>query len=188
VVRCGLGAFIHVVIQSTLLAVIQSVLLVFFNNLNPEKFNPDSPGGQALLVLTYLAFFFSISATFSSLLLTDEFGEIHVRASQRESMLEPLDSMAIHEDQGELLKRYGARRILKPVIWHCEHYSSLPLRNMVSPTIVSTGFLMLLLGYLSLVAQLLAYLWIMESRPVAIAMSCVAGFILLPLLSLYPSK
>ncbi|KAG8719771.1 hypothetical protein FRC09_010639 [Ceratobasidium sp. 395] len=106
-------------VVSALFAVIESVLLLFFSNLDPEKFNRDSAGGQALLVFTYLAFFFSISATFSSLLLTDELGEIHVRASQRASVLDPLDTMVIHEDTGDLLKRYGARRTWKPVMWHC---------------------------------------------------------------------
>ncbi|KAG8791374.1 hypothetical protein FRC12_009317 [Ceratobasidium sp. 428] len=153
-------------VVSALFAVIESVLLLFFSNLDSEKFNRDSAGGQALLVFTYLAFFFSISATFSSLLLTDELGEIHVRASQRASVLDPLDTMVIHEDTGDLLKRYGARRTWKPVMWH--------------------WFLMLLSGYLCLFGQLLAYIWIIESKTVGIAMSCVAGFTLLPLLSILP--
>lgn len=73
------------------------------------------------MVFTYLAFFFSISATFSSLLLTDELGELHVRASHRESKLVPLDSSVIYEDPSELLNRYGARKVWRPVMWHCTY-------------------------------------------------------------------
>jgi hypothetical protein len=161
------------------------VLLLFISNISPEKLDRESPGGQALLVLTYLAFFFSISATFSSLLLTDELGEIHVRASQRASMLDPLDNMAIHEDTGDLLKRYGARRTWKPVMWHCT-YSFLHSCQAASLEIAFSGFLTLLFSYLCLVGQLLAYVWMIESKPVGIAMSCVAGFSLLPLISVLP--
>ncbi|QRV85688.1 hypothetical protein RhiJN_13706 [Ceratobasidium sp. AG-Ba] len=154
-------------IISALFAVIESVLLFFFSSIGPDKLDSQSAGAQALFVFTYLAFFFSISATFSSLLLTDELGEIHVRASQRASTLIPLEAMDIHENTGELLKRYGARKTWKPVMWH--------------------WFIMLLLGYLSLVGQLLVYIWMMEPRPVSIAMSCVAGVSLLPLLSVFPT-
>ncbi|KAG8791346.1 hypothetical protein FRC12_009485 [Ceratobasidium sp. 428] len=153
---------------SALLAVIESIFLVLVHNIGPERFNSESSGGKALLTLTYLAFFFAISATFSSLLLTDEFGEIHVRASQRESMLEPLDQMIIHEGASKLLKRYGARRVTEPLIWHWT--------------------MMLLGGFLALIGQLIAYIWLMETRPIAIAISCMAGFALLPLLSLVSSK
>ncbi|KAF8599075.1 hypothetical protein BDV93DRAFT_526368 [Ceratobasidium sp. AG-I] len=149
-----------------LFAVIESVFLMFFSNLSSERFDSKSPGGQALLVFTYLAFFSSISATFSSLLLTDEFGEIHVRASNRESSLNPLENAVIHEHPGELLKRYGVRSTWRPVMWH--------------------WFLMLVVGYLCIVGQLLTYIWIMESKAVGIVMSCFAGFSLLPLLSILP--
>lgn len=99
---------------------------MFFSNLSSDSFDSSSPGRQALLVFTYLAFFSSISATFSSLLLTDEFGELHVRASNRESTLNPLDNMIIHEDPGELLKRYGVRSTWRPVMWHCVSFLSSP--------------------------------------------------------------
>ncbi|QRV99726.1 transmembrane protein [Ceratobasidium sp. AG-Ba] len=163
-----LATFQSAAIISALLVVTESVLLAFFRNLSPSKLNPESAGGTALAVFTYLGWFFGTSATFSSLLLTDEFGEIHVRASQRESMLEPLDNMVIHEDVSSLLKRYGARRITKPVIWH--------------------WFAMLVFSFFCLIGQLLVYIWVTERRPVAIGMSFVAGFVLLPILSLVPSK
>ncbi|KAG9092183.1 hypothetical protein FS749_015937 [Ceratobasidium sp. UAMH 11750] len=153
-------------VVSALFAVIESILLFFFSSLDPEKVRRESAGGQALLVFTYLAFLFSVSATFSSLLLTDELGEIHVRASQRASVLDPLDTMVIHEDTGDLLRRYGARRTWKPLMWH--------------------WFIMLLSAYLCLVGQLLTYIWMVESETLGIAMSCVAGFSLLPLVSIIP--
>ncbi|KAG8791375.1 hypothetical protein FRC12_009318 [Ceratobasidium sp. 428] len=153
---------------SALLAVIESILLFLIHGSSSERFDTENPGGKALLVLNYLAFFFGISATFSSLLLTDEFGEIHVRASQRESALEPLDQVVINEDVSKLLTRYGARRITGPLIWH--------------------WIIMLLGGFLALVGQLLLYIWLVEAKPIAIGMSCVTGFALLPLLSIIPSK
>ena len=135
------------------------------------------------MVLTYLAFFFSISATFSSLLLTDELGELQVRASHRESTLVPLDSSIIYEDPSELLNRYGARKIWRPVMWHCTYSFALFYVASTSPLPFS-GFLMIFLAYLCLVAQMLVYVWIMQSKAVGIAMSCVASFSILPLLSI----
>lgn len=80
---------------------------------------------QALLVFTYLAFFFSLSATFSSLLLTDELGEVQVRASQRESWLGPPEDLVIHEDPSKLLNHFGARKTWRPVMWHCTSLDTL---------------------------------------------------------------
>jgi hypothetical protein len=112
----------HFVTQSTLLAVIESILLIFFNNLSPEKFDLDSPGGQALLALVNLGFFFDISATFSALLLISEFGKIQVQTPDRDLALQPRDYMVRFKDQDELLKRYGVRGTLRLVMWHCKHY------------------------------------------------------------------
>lgn len=152
-------------IIAALFAVIESILLFFFSNISPERLNRESAGGQALLVFTYLAFFLSLSATFSSLLLTDELGEVHVRASQRTSWLGSNETV-VQQDPGKLLDHYGARKTWRPVMWH--------------------WFIMILLGYLCVIGQLLTYVWIMESKAVGIAMSCVASVCLLPLLSLLP--
>ncbi|CAE7170063.1 unnamed protein product [Rhizoctonia solani] len=153
-------------IIAALFTVIESILLFFFSNIPAERLNPESAGGQALLVFTYLAFFFSLSATFSSLLLTDELGEVQVRAAQRASWLGPPEDLVIHEDPSKLLTHYGVRKSWRPVMWH--------------------WFLMLILGYLCVVGQLLVYVWVMAPKAVAIAMSCVASICLLPLLSILP--
>ncbi|KAG9100506.1 hypothetical protein FRC06_004078 [Ceratobasidium sp. 370] len=154
--------------MSTLFTVVDIVLLVFFNNLSSGKSGPESSGRRALRILNYLALLSSISATLYSLFLTKEFGELPARAARREPELDPVVNVVVQEDAGELLRRYGARRIVK----HMTLY----------------WILMIHIGFLSLVAQLLVYVWIVEARPVAIAVSCVTGFALLPLLSIFPSS
>ncbi|QRV85685.1 hypothetical protein RhiJN_13703 [Ceratobasidium sp. AG-Ba] len=118
-----LATFQSAAVISALIVVIEVVLLAFFNSLPTEKLGSNSSGRTALSVLNYTGILFGTSATFGSLLLTDEFGELQVRASQRKSVLEPLDNMDIHEDANSLLQRYGARRVIIPVIWHCAYAS-----------------------------------------------------------------
>ncbi|KAG8791376.1 hypothetical protein FRC12_009319 [Ceratobasidium sp. 428] len=160
------ATFQNSLIISSMFVVIESILLLVFNDFDGGKFNPGSSRWTGLYILTYLGFFSSISATFCSLFLISEFGQLHGRAAQREPALEPLVDMVIQEDIGDLLRRYGLRRIARPMIWY--------------------WIFMLLVGFLSLFGQLISYVWITEARPVAIAVSCVAGFALFPLFSILP--
>ncbi|KAG8791343.1 hypothetical protein FRC12_009482 [Ceratobasidium sp. 428] len=144
---------------STIFAVIQAILMVFSNSVD-SKLLGKSSGHRTIRVLNFLAFFFSASATFCSLVLTSEFGKLHVRAAQREPALNPLTDMTIQESTNELLRRYDSHRTL-------------------------LGMIMLLTSFLSLLAQLLVYVWVLETRPVAIAVSCVAGFAILPMFSIF---
>ncbi|KAG8723765.1 hypothetical protein FRC09_001851 [Ceratobasidium sp. 395] len=78
---------------TALFAAVEAQLLTFVqgmtdpgDNGTPPRLNQDSKGYHALLILTYASFFFSISATVSSLILTDEFGELDYRAAEEDLM------------------------------------------------------------------------------------------------------
>lgn len=77
----------------------------------------DNAAKHAVLIFTYSALFFSISATISGLILTDEFRELPVRASQKKDLIQQgvFDSGAL-----DLLQTYGAKRSWIWVMWHCE--------------------------------------------------------------------
>jgi hypothetical protein len=62
--------------QSTVLAGIESQLLVFFKTSPDFMQRAESVTLQYLLVLSYIALIFSVSATISSLVLTRNFGDI----------------------------------------------------------------------------------------------------------------
>jgi hypothetical protein len=71
---------------------------------------------QALLAFSYSALFFNCSATISSLVLTDEFGELPVRASRKS---DPIKQGLFDSSSASLLEVYGARRSWRWVMWHC---------------------------------------------------------------------
>ncbi|KAH9019988.1 hypothetical protein EDB85DRAFT_2006555 [Lactarius pseudohatsudake] len=71
---------------------------------------------QALLAFSYCALVFSCSATISSLVLTDEFGELPVRASRKS---DPIKQGLFDSSSASLLEVYGARRSWRWVMWHC---------------------------------------------------------------------
>ncbi len=62
--------------QSTVLAGVESQLLVFFKSSPDFMQQPASITIQYLLVLTYVALIFSVSATISSLVLTRNVGNV----------------------------------------------------------------------------------------------------------------
>ncbi|PSS37974.1 hypothetical protein PHLCEN_2v157 [Hermanssonia centrifuga] len=83
----------------------------------------SSSTGQALLAFTYIALFFSISSAMSALILTDEFGDITLRASRSEASGEStLKYDAYDEGSNQLLSRFnGGRQSWRWVMWHCKH-------------------------------------------------------------------
>jgi hypothetical protein len=68
--------YISLSTQSTVLAGVESQLLVFFKSSPDFTQKPVPVTLQYLLVLTYVALIFSVSATISSLLLTRNFGNV----------------------------------------------------------------------------------------------------------------
>jgi hypothetical protein len=78
---------------------------------------------HALLIFTYSALFFCVSATISGLILTDQFGELPVRASRKK---DPIQQGVFDSGALDLLRTYGAKRSWIWVMWHCEYESPVP--------------------------------------------------------------
>ncbi|KAH8986904.1 hypothetical protein EDB92DRAFT_1222750 [Lactarius akahatsu] len=148
---------------SGLLAVVEVVLLTFMKNPVHYTHPHTRAARQALLAFSYCALVFSCSATISSLVLTDEFGELPVRASRKS---DPIKQGLFDSSSASLLEVYGARRSWRWVMWH--------------------WLFSLTAGVACLVTQILIYVWIEEPLSVQITVSCVAGFGVLPLLHFIP--
>lgn len=119
--------------QSALLAAIESQLFVFVKGLNSDSqsesespnFNFSSALGQALLFFTYLTFFLSIGATVSSLILTDQVGELPIRAYGKR-----IDANAvIRGSSTQILVHYGLQKRLRCSIGLCKHFGLLECDN-----------------------------------------------------------
>jgi hypothetical protein len=67
--------FVHIA-QSTVLSGVESQLLVFFKTSPDFTQQPAQLSLQCLLILTYVALIFSVSATISSLVLTRNSGAV----------------------------------------------------------------------------------------------------------------
>jgi len=136
-------------------ASVAAQLFVFF------KANQDSEGNQtaplrAVVTLSYAAIILSISATISSLILTDEFSEMRTRAAR---------STWVHGDAGEfygkqwkLLIEYGLRKGTAWVVWHCEylHFSSTAVSTMVITS--HLGLISLLTSCICVIASVVVYI------------------------------
>jgi len=143
---------------------------------------------HALLIFTYSALFFCLSATISGLILTDEFGELPVRASRKKDLIQQgvFDSGAL-----DLLRTYGAKRSWIWVMWHCEFFfpPNPPPQTCVAPfneNRAHTGLFSLVAGTISLITQLLLYVWLEESDSVRITLTFISLFAVLPLFHLVP--
>ncbi|KAG8783206.1 hypothetical protein FRC12_019963 [Ceratobasidium sp. 428] len=149
---------------AALLAAVESQLFTFVKGLSDkDPIDLNSRGYRALVTLTYASFFFSVSATVSSLVLSDQFGELGFNAAVKVGHLEEPTSGS-HDSLHEVLTRHGLSRATRPVKWH--------------------WIFMLILGYLCLVAQLLVYVSLAEPMDVRIAVYCLTGFSMFPIISL----
>ena len=101
---------------------LQGQLLVFIKNAVRNDIGEMTSSGQALLALTYLALFLSISAAMSSLVLTDELGSVHLRAARAVALEGNTVSQGSYDEAaGELLTRFnGGRGSWRWVMWHCK--------------------------------------------------------------------
>jgi hypothetical protein len=129
---------------------IESNIRYSFSNMQPEYFDPNNAGGQALLVFTYLAFFFSLRATLSSVLLADSgnLSEVCAHLSQRGSPPRLPKALVMHK----ATSHHEAPGGWRPVMCHCTLSTILTL-----PTFwhlhASVGFAMFLIGYLFAMAS-----------------------------------
>jgi hypothetical protein len=111
--------------QAGLFTLVEIQLLSFVKNDANFHRSVESSAKHALLMLTYLALFFSISAAVSGLILTDEFGKLPMRASgSRKS--DPIQQGLFDSGTLDLLQRYGAKRSWIWIMWHCECAPVLP--------------------------------------------------------------
>ncbi|KAH8976725.1 hypothetical protein EDB86DRAFT_3094681 [Lactarius hatsudake] len=151
-----------------LFAVIEVCLLSSVkNDANFDRNVVGNSAKDALLIFTYLGLFFSVSAAVSGLILTDDFGELPVRASrQRDSMEEGLFDSGTFKGTLELLQSYGAKRSWIWVMWH--------------------WLFSLIAGAVSLTIQVLIHVSLEESRPVRITLTVITVFAVLPLVHLVP--
>ncbi|KAI0259384.1 hypothetical protein BC834DRAFT_635958 [Gloeopeniophorella convolvens] len=148
---------------SGLFAVVEVLLLAFIKDPVHYTHPHKHAAIQALRAFSYCALFFSCSAAISSLVLTDEFGELPVRASRK---ADPIKQGIFDSSSASLLEVYGARRSWRWVMWH--------------------WLFSLMAAVACLVTQILIYVWIEESLSVQITVSCVACFGILPLLHFVP--
>ncbi|KAN0132151.1 hypothetical protein V8E53_009917 [Lactarius tabidus] len=146
-----------------LFAIVEVQLLSFVKNEANFHRNVGNSAKHALLIFTYLALFFCISAAVSGLILTDEFGELPVRASRKR---DPIQQGLFDSGTLDLLQSYGAKRSWIWIMWH--------------------WVFSLIAGIVSLITQILIYIWLEESNSVRITLSILTVFAILPLVHLIP--
>ncbi|KAH9956005.1 hypothetical protein BC827DRAFT_1271209 [Russula dissimulans] len=78
IVQCKLQTYQAAAVVSTVLAGVESQLLVFFKSSPSFPQQPTPPMLSYLFVLTYVALIFSVSSTISSLVLTRAFGNVTI--------------------------------------------------------------------------------------------------------------
>ena len=106
--------------QSSVIAGIEAQLLVFYSDSsNFVRPGPHSATQIVVKILTYVALICSISATMSSLLLTDEFGEITTRSARYRDRLTEGGKHA--GTDWEILRTYNIRSGSKFIVYHCEY-------------------------------------------------------------------
>jgi hypothetical protein len=105
--------------------------VTFFKD-NTKFKNPQSGVQEVILILTYAAIILSISATISALTLTDEFGEIPIRASRKLGMDNPKN---FEGGDWDILRYFHTRRSTQWIVYHCE-----PIRHLPAPFLIRTVF------------------------------------------------
>jgi len=106
--------------QAALFVIVEVQLLSFVKDESNYSRHTNKSARHALLIFTYSALFFCLSATVSGLILTDEFGELPVRASRKK---DPIQEGVFDSNALDLLRSYGAKRSWIWVMWHCESTS-----------------------------------------------------------------
>ncbi|KAI9440278.1 hypothetical protein F5148DRAFT_1258734 [Russula earlei] len=104
-------------VVAALFMIVEVQLLSFVKDKSNYDNHLNKSAKHALLIFTYSALFFCLSATVSGLILTDEFGELPVRASRRK---DPIQQGIFDSGALDLLQTYGAKRSWIWVMWHCE--------------------------------------------------------------------
>lgn len=167
--------------QSSVIAGIEAQLLVFYSD--PKNFvrpGLHSATQEVVKILTYVALIFSISATMSSLLLTDEFGEIPTRAAR--SRGKDFEGGRFAGTDWSLLRSYRIRAGSRLVVYHCEYEGCLRTLVPLLTTSDGAGIACLLTACLCTIASAAAYAGSQESLATQIIVSLVAVIAISPLL------
>jgi len=150
-------------VVSTVLAGIESQLLVFFKSSSPDFTQKQAPVIlQYLLVLTYIALVFSVSNTMSSLVLTRNFGNVPMLAAR---FREKIKGTGMPSFQTKVCHDITPRR------WR----------------LIELHWLFtLVVSVLCLPAQIFLYIWMQERNAIRAAVSVAGVFSMLPLLHFLP--
>ncbi|KAI0300019.1 hypothetical protein B0F90DRAFT_1817817 [Multifurca ochricompacta] len=155
-------------VVSTVLAGVESQFLVFFKS-SPDFTQESKPAMlQYLLVLTYIALIFSVSATISSLVLTENFGNVPMLVSRFREKLKSITNPGF-ETASFLQSSFGdaiAPRRWRWIEWH--------------------WLFTLVISVLCLPAQILLYIWMQERDGIRVTVSVAGVFAMLPLLHFLP--
>ncbi|KAG9091114.1 hypothetical protein FRC06_000705 [Ceratobasidium sp. 370] len=114
-----ISAFQSSATVGALFAALEGQLLVFVKGIAENQIPHASAKYQALVVLTYAAFFFSVSATVSALILTDECSELNSRAASKSESLEELNESIFGGSIQEILGVFGMKRPCRRIRAHC---------------------------------------------------------------------
>ncbi|KIM44953.1 hypothetical protein M413DRAFT_442929 [Hebeloma cylindrosporum] len=146
---------------SGLLALISTVLLVFFKAPDNLSTPPKSSNGLvALDVVGFCSVFLNVSACISCFILLDRLGEIPYHAARDSNV--PLGGK-IAVPQHRILRIYGIGALWRWVVWY--------------------WLICFIIGASCVFAQLLLYVWLQESKAIRIALTVLVGFSALPMVT-----
>jgi hypothetical protein len=174
--------------QSTVLAGVESQLLVFFKSSPDFTQQPVPVILQYLLVLTYIALIFSVSATINSLILTRAFGNVPMLVGR---LQEKISSVALPTFESPPVRKRSSDNVV-PWRWrllegHCT-YDELraPAAESLTFSRPLAGLCTLVISVLCLPAQILLYIWTQEKIAIKAAVSVAGVFAMLPILHFLP--
>ncbi|KAG8790798.1 hypothetical protein FRC12_010971 [Ceratobasidium sp. 428] len=161
-----ISAFQSSATVGALFAGLEGQLLTFVKGIDDDIISHTSRGYQALLILTYITFFFSVSATVSALILTDGFAELSLRAApiDKKEKLDLLEKCPTVDTIEEIFEQHGVKKSCRYVKIH--------------------WIIMHLIGYFSLVAQILLYISLTDTLAVRVTVYFFVSFSVLPVLGI----
>lgn len=165
--QCKLPTYQAAAVVSSVLSGVESQLLVFFKSSPNSAQQPVPAIVEFLLLLTYVALIFSVSATISSLVLTENFGNVPVLVAR---FREKVKSVTTPKFETAYLQANRSDDIT-PRRWRWIEWHWL---------------FTLLVSVLCLPAQILLYIWMQEGGCIRAAVSLASVFAMLPLLHFLP--
>lgn len=136
-----------------------------------------------MVILTYVAIISSVSSTISSLILTDEFAEMPVRAAR-----DPDLQFRRHDEfagrDWQLLGIFGLRSSVWLVVYHCAYPGALAYQTTLDTEVIA-GLFSLLLASLCTVASIATYVISQEGLCALIIVSITTALSVLPILQFF---